>query len=400
MKVLQINATYGYLSTGLIVKDIGQVIKDNGDEAFFAYQTTNEKVENGYCVGNKLDWKIHAVLARLLGRQAYHSKGATRNFLKYLDEINPDVVHLHNLHSNYINLNMLLDYLAKKDIATVITMHDCWYFTGKCFHYIDVGCDRFTNGCGNCPKQKAPQSSFFFDRSADVVKDREKYLTAIPRLKIVGCSQWICNEAKKGFLQGADISAVWNGLNTEIFKPRDKAQLKKQNDCENKFVIMGMANKWLLPANKTLLERTLEEIKDNEILMIVGCKDEHKEELKKFGDKVKAIGFITDREKLAEYYSMADVFVNPTHADTLPTVNMESICCGTPVVTYDVCGSSELILDGCGEVVPENDVEGIISAFRKITGEDCAAIGANAFDRKNSYKKYLDIYGDVLRKDV
>lgn len=400
MKVLQINATYGYASTGLIVSDIGQAIRDSGHEAFFAYQTTNETVKNGYCVGNKLDWKIHAVLARVFGKQAYYSKGATKRFLKYLDEIKPDVVHLHNLHSNYINLNMLLEYLAVNDIATVITMHDCWYFTGKCFHYIDVGCERFMNGCGNCPKQKAPQVSLFFDRSAEVIKEREKYLSAIPRLKIVGCSHWICNEAKKGILKNCDITAIWNGLNTEIFKPMDKNELKKKYNCENKFVIMGMANKWLLPRNKELLEKTIEKSEKNELLIIVGCNENHIKYLEKFGDKVKAVGFIADRLELAEYYSMADVFVNPTHADTLPTVNMESICCGTPVTTYDVCGSAELILDGCGAVAPEDDVDGMINAFKNVTAKDCASIGENAFDRQTSYNKYVDVYEELLGKDV
>ncbi len=400
MKILQINATYGYGSTGLIMKDIGQVITEHGHEAFFAYQTTNETVANGYCIGNKLDWKLHATLSRIFGKQSYYSKSATQKFLKYLDELKPDVVHLHNLHSNYIHLNVLLDYLAKNNIATVITMHDCWYFTGKCFHYIDIGCDGFKKGCGNCPKRKISPVSWFFDCSEEVFKDRKKYLLSIPRLKVVGCSQWICGEAKKGFLQDSDITAVWNGLNTEIFKPRDKVTLKKQYECEDKFVILGMANKWMRPENRLLLEKTLEEIKGNELLVIVGCTESHIEELKKYGNKVKTIGFITEREKIAECYSMADVFVNPTHADTLPTVNMESICCGTPVVTYDVCGSSELILDGCGEVVSENDIDGMIAAFKRVAGADCASIGAMAFDRKNSYKKYLDVYDDVLRKGV
>lgn len=400
MKVLQINATYGYASTGLIVKDIGKTVIENGYEAFFAYQSTNEKVDNGYCIGNKLDWKMHALLSRVSGKQSYHSKRATYRFLKYLDEIKPEIVHLHNLHSNYIHLNILLDYLAKKDIATVITMHDCWYFTGKCFHYIDFDCDGFKNGCGNCPKRKISPPSWFFDCSEQIFNDRKKHLLSIPRLKIVGCSNWICNEAKKGFLSDADIVAIWNGLDTEIFKPMDKNEFKKKYNCENKFVIMGMANKWLLPRNKELLEKTIEKSKKNELLVIVGCNENNIKYLEKFGDKVKAVGFIADRLELAEYYSMADVFVNPTHADTLPTVNMESICCGTPVVTYDVCGSTELILDGCGAVVPEDDVDGMIKAFKNITAKDCASIGKNAFDRQTSYNKYIDVYEELLGKDV
>lgn len=400
MKILQINAVYGYLSTGMIVKDIGRIIAEHGHEAFFAYQSTNETVRNGHCIGNLFDWKMHALLSRLSGKQSYHSKIATYKLLKYIDEIKPDVVHLHNLHSNYIHLNILLDYLAKKDIATVITMHDCWYFTGKCFHYIDYGCNGFMNGCGNCPKRKISPPSWFFDFSKSMFKDRKEYLLAIPRLKIVGCSDWICNEAKKGFLHDADIVTIWNGVDTDTFKPYDKNQMKKKYKCAGKYVVMGMANKWFLPQNKELLDKTVEQIGENDLLMIIGCNEVQLKNAEKYGNKVKAVGFIKGRKELAEYYSMADVFVNPTHADTLPTVNMESICCGTPVVTYAVCGSGELVLEGCGTVVPENDVEGMINAFKNITPTDCSSIGAQAFDRQVSYKKYLNVYEELLRKDV
>ena len=171
MRVLQINANFGFGSTGLIVKDISDQIEKEGSEAFCAYQKTNTPVNNGYQIGNKFDWKLHALFSRVFGRQGYYSYFSTKSFLKYIDKIKPDVIHLHNLHSNYININLLFKYIAKKDIPTVITFHDCWFFTGKCFHYVDVSCDRYKTGCGKCPKKKAPPKSLFFDFSAQVLKD-------------------------------------------------------------------------------------------------------------------------------------------------------------------------------------------------------------------------------------
>jgi hypothetical protein len=159
MRVLQINANYGFGSTGLIVKDIGITVEKIGGEAFFAYQRSLGKVKNGYTVGNKLDWKMHAVLSRVLGRQGYYSSLATRRLLKHIKKTNPDIVHLHNLHSNFVNIDILFKYLAKNDIPTVITMHDCWYFTGKCFHYVDCDCDRFATGCGKCKKKSSSPKS-------------------------------------------------------------------------------------------------------------------------------------------------------------------------------------------------------------------------------------------------
>lgn len=400
MNVLQINATYGYGSTGLIMRDIGETLTDAGDEALFAYQSAKAPVPNGYCVGNRIDWKLHAAFCRLFGAQGYYSKAATRRFLRYLDEVKPDIVHLHNLHSNYIHLNDLLKYLAKKDIPTVITMHDCWYFTGKCFHYVDVGCDGFRHGCGNCPKKKAPPASVLFDRSRKVLRDRERYLTAIPRLRIVGCSDWVCEEAKKGFMHRLDITTIRNGVDITGFKPQDKQALKIARGLQDKFVIMGMANKWLLPSNRALLERTVAMLDDGAVLMLVGCTDRQKAQLARYGDKVVCVGFVSDRAQMAACYGTADVFVNATHADTLPTVNMESICCGTPVITYDSCGSPELVLENCGYVVKENDVDAIvdaIAAVRRSGAWDCSAIGAENFDKNKSYQRYVAIYRELAK---
>ena len=397
MKVLQVNATYGYTSTGLIVTDIGNALTKNGEEAFFAYQTCLEHPQNGYLVGNVLDWKAHALLCRAFGKQAYFSVRATKALIKHIRAISPDVVHLHNLHSNYVHLNLLLEYLAKENIATVITMHDCWYFTGKCFHYAEIGCDGFCRGCGNCPKKKAPPQSLFFDTSRKVLKDKQKRLTAIPRLSIVGCSDWICGEAKKSILKDCHITRIYNGVDTSVFKPLERNILKEQYG-ENAFYIMGMANKWLLPANKPLFESALKILNENLKLVLVGCKDDQIQELNKLSPHLIPIGFIKGREELAQYYSSADVFVNATHVDTLPTVNMESICCGTPVITYDSCGSPELILEGCGHVVPKGDAEGLIQKINSVSKIDAQNLNRarKSFDKNNCYLEYLHLYRRLM----
>ena len=399
MKVLQINATYGYGSTGLIMKDIGEALEASGHEAYFAYQSCNTSPKNGYAVGNILDHKAHALLCRVFGKQGYYSLIATHKLLKHIDKVKPDIVHLHNLHSNFVHLNLLLDYLAKNDIPTVITMHDCWYFTGKCFHYVDVKCDRFTKSCGNCPKKKAPPASLIFDSSARVLADRKKHLSAIPRLRIIGCSDWICREAQRGFMSDFDICTIRNGVDTDVFCEMDKPTLKREMGLDAKFVIMGMANKWLLPTNSAALEKVICSLTDDERMMIVGCNESQLESLKHYGDKVLPIGFIRDREKLASYYATSDVFVNVTHADTLPTVNMESICCGTPVITYDSCGSPELVLDGCGHIVRENDVEHLIEKIHSVKNNpftNVSEIGKKDFDKKQCYANYVDLYCDMV----
>ena len=396
MRVLQINANYGYGSTGVIMKDIGEILVSYGHEAFFAYQRSNVKVENGYVIGNAVDWKIHALFCRIFGGQGFYSKHATKKLCNYIDKISPDVVHLHNIHSNYVNITYLLNYLSKRNIPTVITMHDCWYFTGKCFHYIDVGCDKFKTNCSKCPKKKAPPKSLFFDRSKRDLNKKIKALKEIPRLYLVGCSDWICNEAKISRLSDCNIIRIYNGIDTEIFKPLDTTELKRKHNIKNEYVILGMANKWLNNKNKSLIKKVSEI--PNTILVIVGCREKDIQLLKEMHPNVIPVVYISNRTELALYYSMADVFVNLTLADTLPTVNMESICCGTPVITYDSCGSPELIDDDSGIVVPAGQQEEIIKAIhlaKKMDWDKCRQSGLRKFDKTYCYQQYVDVYESI-----
>lgn len=398
MKILQINANYGFGSTGLIVKDIGEEIIRSGNEAYFAYQRSNTIINNGFVVGNVFDWKIHAILCRIFGGQGYYSRIVTNRFIKKIKKIKPDVVHLHNLHSNFINIDILFTFLAKKDIPTVITMHDCWYFTGKCFHYVDYGCKRYTKECGNCPKKKNPPKSFLFDWSRKSLKNKKKKICSIPRLRLVGCSKWVCEEAKKGIFSNCKIETIYNGVDISIFKPR-KNFVRRNNNINDAFLVMGMANKWLLDENADMLQ--LVSSLSGVCLMIVGCTDDQKKKIKKINKDIVTIGFINNRKELAEYYSAADVFVNLTHADTLPTVNMESICCGTPVITYDSCGSPELVNGLTGKIVEENNKEGILEAIKYIHEnrfDECRSVGEKKFNKINCYKRYIEIYEELVNK--
>jgi len=393
MKVLQINAVYGFLSTGVIVKDIRDTVVRDGGEAYSAYQEARGEVENGYRVGGLLDWKWHALYTRIFGKQAYASRGATRRLLRWVEKIKPDVVHLHNLHSNYVNLNMLCDYLAARDIPTVITMHDCWYFTGKCSHYVASGCEGWLSECGNCPQLKCEVPSLFFDNTGFVLRDKAEHLLKIPRLTLVGCSEWIAGEAKKSRLGRAPVEVVYNGVDTDIFTPHD-SNFRRDNSLEGDFVILGMADKWYDARNRALVSRLLGQNELDARYVIVGCKPHHEEFFGSFGC-VTTLGYISDRRYLSDVYSAADVFLNLTHADTLPTVNMESICSGTPVVTFDACGSPELVDEDSGIVVGEDDADGIIDALRRVRAGACefsAYEKHTKFDKNECYKKYLNIY--------
>ena len=401
MKVLQINAVYGYGSTGLIAKDIGDMLAREGHEAYFAYQSANEKPERGFEIGNKIDWKWHALYTRIFGKQAYASKLSTKKLLRWMDEIQPDVVHLHNLHSNYINLNMLCDYLSKKDIPTVITMHDCWYFTGKCTHYVTSGCNAWQNSCGNCPQLKKEVPSWLFDNTGAVLKDKVAHLNKIPRLTLVGCSHWIAGESAKSLLKPIYTDVVYNGVDVSVFTPHESDVKSTLGLSDDDFVILGMANKWATEENRATVEKIIDALSDDSKIVIVGCSDEQKQKLSSYKN-VTTVGYVKDRKYLSDLYARADVFVNLPHADTLPTVNMESICSGTPVVTFDSTGSPELIDSDSGIVVRENDADGVIAAIRAVkTGSISLDVGEKQrkFDKNTNYNKYLTIYKNAKERE-
>ena len=396
MKLIEINATYGIGSTGRIVADLETEAKLNNIDVGVVFQSADRAADRGFKMGNRLDRAWHGLMTRVTGRQGYNSKGATKKLVKWLDSEKPDVVHLHNLHSNCVNLKILLDYLAKRDIATVITLHDCWFFTGKCFHFVESGCDRWQSGCHDCPRNKLDIKSLFVDATARVWSDKKALYEKIPRLYTVGCSKWITGLAERSILSSGKVLQIYNGVDTDVFRPMD-TDFRSRYGIEVKFVAVGAANKWLLPENRDLFESYLSARKEDEALVLFGASDEHKRAV---ADKpgVVAIDYFTDKADMAELFASADVFINPTHADTLPTVNMEATSCGTPVITYDVCGSSELVLDGVtGFVVPEGDVGGMLFAKEavrdgKINRDNCREYALSHFDKRENYKKYIELF--------
>ena len=392
MKVLQVNATYGLGSTGTIVRDLKDCCEANGIECHVAYARTTEKVERGYKIGNWFSNKMHALLSRVAGKQAYFSYLPTLRFIRHMKQLQPDVVHLHNLHANYINLPMLLKHLADNDVRTIITLHDCWWYTGGCFHYTVAGCSKWQDKCSNCPKRFADTSAYLCDRSAEIHDDRKKLLEAIPRLTIVGVSDWISNEARKSFLASKEIMTIHNGIDLSVFKPTP-SDLREKLGLADKYVILGPASKWLDPINKDVLNYFAANMKADEVLLLFGAEKVYRP----LPDDVMVYGYTRDKHELAALYTMADVFVNCTREDSLSLINVEAQACGTPVVTYDATGPKETV-DGkggiyvtCGNYEQLYDSVSIVRNNRLKTN-----IGSlfSVFNIEVNYLDYINIYKD------
>lgn len=401
MKVMQINAVYGVGSTGVIVEDIHNLSLKNGIESFVSYSTTNKNpddIKNGYIIGGTLGKKIHAVLSRIGGKQAYFSSFATKKLIKHIENINPDIVHLHNLHSNFINMNMLLKYLGEKDVKTVITLHDCWFYTGGCFHYTSVGCSRWQDSCGSCPKKNQDTPALLRDNSAQILADRKKYFGKIKNLYVVGVSQWIANESKKTLFKDRKVSAIYNGIDTGFFVPTT-SDFRKKHGLEDKFLILAPANKWLKPINKETFEKVSNNLPPDCVIVMLGCTENQKTGLP---SNVFALDYIRDRDELRKVYSACDVFANCTREDSLSLINVEVQGCGTPVVTYQNTGAQETVDNKCGFSIENGNEEEFFNAIMKVKKlgkseltDSCQQWVRTVFDRDENYAKYIDLYKEI-----
>lgn len=403
MRILQINALYGIGSTGVIVKDISDLCESLNIECYVASPDSNVlKSRRGYKIGNKLDHKLHALLSRIAGKQAYFSTCATRKLSKFIDAVSPDIVHLHNLHSNYIQMNKLLEYLAVKKIPVILTLHDCWFYTGGCFHYTVSRCRKWQNECGACPRRYMDFPAYIFDRSNQILNDKKNSYKYLYDLTVTGVSKWISSEANKSILADYKIITIGNGVDTELFCPRPST-LKQNLGLEDKFVILGPASKWLLQRNKDFLFQFSSRMKSDEILLLYGALSVPEY----LPANVMTCGFLHDRNEIVELYSGADVFANVSHEDSFSLINIESQACGTPVVTFACTGLTDTVDNQCGFTVQEDNVDEMYGKIQFLRYNDLASFSKrcrqyiiDVHNKEIVYKSYINLYEELFNKKL
>lgn len=396
MKIVHINATYGIGSTGQIVKDLHEAALVAGHEshAFWATATIySSHTHNIHRIGNALDHKLHALFRRLGGLQGSHSRISTALLCRKLSELNPDVVHLHNLHSNYINIPLLLNQLVHMQVEVVITLHDCWFLTGYCTHYIPYQCNQWQNDCKNCPAVH----SHWKKRQ---VENRKTYLKSsfarMKCVKIVGVSPWI-TEAGRIAISGENIShsCIYNWIDGTVFFPVDsKKQVRNDyNIPDNHKIIMGVAQAW--SKNKGLEEMlaVADRLSATATLLLVG--ERNNAPLK---PNIRYLGRRKQNE-LRSLYSAADVFVNPSRMETFGLVTVEAMACGTPVVCYDNTAFKAIVPPQCGILVEDGKAENFIQAIVQILldgktkySENCCKWSSLNYDKEHQINKYHNIY--------
>lgn len=397
MKVLFINSTYGFGSTGKIVSGIADALKDNGDSVRVAYG--RDDLGDGvaasetatYRIGNRYDVNFHALQTRLFDRHGLASKSSTKKLIRYIREYAPDVIHLHNIHGYYLNYEVLFSYLKKAGIPVVWTLHDCWAFTGHCAHYAEAGCYKWLTHCNHCPLKKDYPTSVLLDRSRNNFAKKKNSFTGVDRMVLVTPSKWLAGEVSKSFLGEYDIRTIYNGIDTSVFRPRESSVLEKYN-LKGKKVALGVANIWSeYKGLKDFIEMA-GMVDDSWAFILVGLTEEQSRGLPA---NIIPIRRTDNVEELVELYSAADVFINPSTLETMGLVTVEAMACGTPVITYNKTAVPEVVGENCGYVV-DPDPKEIVDKLPLLNfkQEDCITWAAG-FSREESTGHYLDLYREI-----
>lgn len=402
MKIVQINAVYGYSSTGRNVAEKHEYFRQRGIESFVFTSDKEYPDKQIYRIGDKWDHKLHALYSRVWGLQGYFSKNATRRMIRQIELIAPDVVVLHNLHANYIHLPLLLDFLAKKNIATLLVLHDFWFMTGHCCYYTNIGCGKWRTECHHCPLLHTYNKSLFFDRSRKIFRDKKRLFQAIPRLGVIGVSRWVLQEAKQSFLQKAKLlDFIYNWIDLSIFHPLPTTSLReKLNLSSSDFVILGVAQGWSQAKGLNQFMEIACNMPDVKVVLVGRFPSDVS-----VPHNLLAVGEVNTPQKLAEYYSMADVFVNPSIQETFGKVTAEALACGTPVVGSNTTATPELIPASCGFTFSPHDVEDLLKKValvrekgKQAYSEQCQRFAAESFGKEGQIAKYIQCFHKLLSR--
>ena len=397
-KLLIINVTANSGSTGRIAEEIGQTAIGNGYETYFAYgRIARESKCNVIKIGNSLNVKFHGVESLLFDNHGFSSRIATKRFIRRIAEIKPDIINIHKIHGYYINVKILFEYLSKINIPVVWTFHDCWPFTGHCSHFMRFNCNKWKTGCFSCPNRGGYPKSMFLDNSKNNYKRKKNLFTKINEMTIVSPSNWLSDFVKESFLMQKHILTINNGTDLNVFKPINN-NLKSKLGLKNEKIIIGVASVWTQAKGLHDFIKLNELLSEEYKIILVGLNKKQKESLPA---NIIGIERTESVHELAELYSIADVFVNPTYSDNFPTTNIEALACGTPVITYKTGGSPEAVDEKTGVVVEQGNINQLKEAIELIAknkgeySENCRERAVNLYNKQDRFNDYIKLFNSL-----
>lgn len=398
-KLVQINPVIREnTSTGKIMRELGEMAISSGWESYIVYSRARDGIKPHSSrlvpVGNRIDLLCHWLATRLFDAHGLASRMTTRRLVNKLKEIDPDIIHIHNIHGYFLNYPILCDYLAKCGKTVIWTVHDCWLYTGHCYYYSSIGCDRWISGCHDCPNKKGFPASYVSDHSARNYRYKRRLFTSIPGLKLVAVSRWIKEELGRSFLSGVPCLCIHNGIDTSVFKP---VSTTMEYGIKAPVYYLAVASIWLQEKGLPDLISLAGMLYEDEQIVVVGRLTARQKA--SLPDNVLTIERTADASSLSALYSAATALVNPTWQDNYPTVNLESIACGTPVVTYRTGGSVESVVPETGYVVEKGDVNALADRIHEIRSQgregwqrSCRDYAVRHFDKEESFRQYIQLY--------
>ncbi len=392
MLVVHINLT-DKGSTGTIAYDIVKGLENTESSGLVFVGGYNSKSKGAITFQSKFRLRFNQVIAKFFDLEDKIAKKETKRLVKQLKKLNPDIVHLHNIHGYFINYKILFDYIKNSNKKVVWTLHDCWAFTGHCAYFDMAKCYKWKTGCGKCPNLKKYPNSWFFDRSSSLYKTKKTVFSGVKDMTIVCPSNWLAELVKQSYLSDYPIQVINNGINLEDFKIVDNHTFDNVV-VRSKKIILGVASPFGERKGYSDYIR-LSKIIDKEKYQIVMCgvNEEQVKELESYD--IVGITRTDSKQELAELYSLAYCFVNMTFEDNFPTVNIEALACGLPIITYNTGGSVEVITDDNGIVVEQGDIEAVKMAIYNLPEYDRQKIADNAIKKYSSEimaNAYINLY--------
>lgn len=395
--LLQINVTANWGSTGKIAEQIGLCAMEHGWKSYIAYgRMMNPSKSKLIKIGSQIDVDEHYMESKFLDNEGLASRHATIKFIEKIEEIKPDIVHLHNIHDHYLNFKLLFTYLAKLNIPVIWTQHDQWATTGHCMYTV-CNCERWKEDCHDCPLSRW----FSLDRSRRNYQLKKHLMAEIKSLTIVPVSEWLGNIIRQSHLKTRPIQVIHNGIDIHTFSPQVTTIYERYGICPGKIIILGVAAVWDERKGLRDFYALAERLDKERYAFVIIGKLTEKKSVKDNCCQMVFIDRTQNALELAQWYSAASIFVNPTYQDNYPTTNLESLACGTPVITYKTGGSPEAIDKKTGIVVEQGDVNGLAEAIMKLnasplSAEDCRKRAEEHFDKNKCFEKYIELYTHLI----
>lgn len=386
MRVLMINVVCGIRSTGRICTDLAVELEKQGHEVKIAYgrfEVPEKFRKYAVRIGSDNSVKVNALKARVFDNEGLNAVGATKKFLKWVREYDPDVIHLHNIHGYYLNYPLLFDYLRTCGKKIIWTLHDCWALTGHTAYCDAVDCNKWRTGCSHCPQIKEYPKAVI-DQSERNWKLKKKCLTGIPNMTIVTPSQWLAGLVKESFLGEYSVEVIYNGIDTSQFQPLEN-DFKEAHGIADKKMLVGVATAWDENKGYSDYLKLANMLGEGYQVVLVGITEEQKKALPA---NVMGITRTNSVKELAMIYSAADLYINLSYCESFSMTNIEAQLCGTPIITYDSGGCVESA-GNAGIVVKRGDIYGIADAVRN--GNRALRKDLEHFDKRLSTQEYVQV---------